>query len=273
VGIVKAKTQDAWSIADSEWVIEGYIDTNQVIWENNEAEAETAKDPKAAAKYFPFFVESNGHVGRARQTYKFVATAVTRRKDGPIYHAPLAHSFEYPAMMTFTNDAALFDVLNRQWPGLVADVNSLPCMMGPLGTVIQVRKRRGRDEDHIRDLIMQTMVTCTSLRMVVVVDEEVDIYDANEVMWAMITRADAGESVMIVPPGGSWSISRNRPISPSTPKYRIGFDCTVPVEAKAGFNRGEFPKVDLAKWFSAADIARMKAMQAEYARVLAEKRV
>ena len=92
-------------------------------------------------------------------------------------------------------------------------------------------------------------------------------------MWAMITRCDPGEAIMILPPSGSWSVNLVRPISPSTPKYRIGYDCTVPFAHKAQFNRGEFADVDLKKWFSEADIARVQAMQSEYAKVMAKQRV
>jgi len=265
VEIVKAKTQDAWSLADSEWVIEGYVDTSQVVWENEEGE----KNPK---DFQPFFPESMGHVGRARTTYKFVATAITRRQDNPIFYAPLAHSYEYLPMASMANEAAVFDVLSKQWPDLVVDVNHLPSMMGPMGMIIQIRKRRDRDERNIRDIMLLSFATCPSLRMVVLADDDVDIYDANDVLWAMVTRCDAGEAVMILPPSGSWSTTRVRPISPSTPKHRIGFDCTVPFASKVQFNRGGFAEVELTKWFSQEEIDRVRAMQSEYARVLAEKR-
>jgi len=266
VQIVKAKTVDAWAIAESEWVIEGYVDTSQVVWENEEGE-------KKPADFAPYFPESLGHVGRARQTYKFVATAVTHRKDNPIYYAPLAHSFEYPVTMSFAVDAAVYEILNRQWPGLIKDVNSLPSMMGPMGIVVQVRKARDRDERSIRDIIISAFMAANMMRMVVVVDEDVDIYNTDEVLWAIVTRCDFGEAVVELPPGGSWSTTKVRPFSPSTPKPRLGFDCTVPVTQKVNFQRGEFPKVDLSKWFTAEQITRVRAMQSEYARLLADKRV
>ncbi len=266
VEIVKAKTQDAWSLADAEWVIEGYIDTSQVVWENEAGET----NPK---DFQPFFPESMGHVGRARTTYKFVATAITRRADNPIFYAPLAHSYEYLPMASMANEAAIFETLSKQWPGLIVDVNHLPAMMGPLGMIIQLSKRRDRDERGIRNIILMCFAGNPSLRMVILVDDDVDIYDANDVLWAMITRCDPGEAMLVLPPSGSWSTNLVRPISPSTPKYRVGYDCTVPYASKAQFNRGEFAKVELEKWFSADDIARVRAMQSEYAKVMAEKRV
>lgn len=266
VEICGAKTVDAYAIANSEWVIEGYIDTSQVVWESEEGEKR--EDFSA-----PFFPESHGHLGRARTTYKFQATAITHRKDTPIFYAPLGHSFEYPYMVTFTNDAALYDLLNRQWPGLVTDVNALPSMMGLLGIVIQVKKQRRRDEEHIKDLILAAWAFCSNLRMVVVVDEDVDIYNANEIIWALNTRINAKEDLILMPPGASWAGIKGKTIGPTAPVWRMGFDATVPFEHKWQYWRGEFPKVDLGKWFSQDEIAKVRALQSEYAKLMAEKRV
>jgi len=266
VEICKAKTVDAYAIANSEWVIEGYIDTSQVVWESEEAEKK--KDFSA-----PFFPEGHGHLGRARSTYKFQATAITHRKDNPIYYSPLAHSFEYPYMTTLTNDAALYDLLNRQWPGLVIDVNAQVSMMGSTGIVIQVKKQRRRNEELIKNLILAAWAFCSVLRMVVVVDEDVDIYSADEVLWALITRVNADEDLILMPPGTSWAGTLGRTIGPTAPVWRMGFDATVPLEHKWQYWRGEFPEVDLGKWFTMDEITRVRALQSEYAKLLAEKRV
>lgn len=39
IDIVKAKTVDAYAIANSEWVIEGYIDSGEEVWETEEAKS------------------------------------------------------------------------------------------------------------------------------------------------------------------------------------------------------------------------------------------
>lgn len=266
VEICKAKTVDAYAIANSEWVIEGYIDTSQVVWESEEGE-------KRGDFSAPFFPEGHGHLGRARTTYKFQATAITHRKDSPILYAPVGHSFEIPNMATLINDAALCDLLNRQWPGLVIDVNVLPSMMGWLGVVIQVRKQRKRTEEHIKNLILTAWTFCSILRVVVVVDEDVDIYNADELIWALCTRVNVKDDLIVMPPGTSWAGTKGRTIGPTAPVWRMGFDATVPLEYKWQYWRGEFPEVELGKWFTRDEIARVRTLQSEYAKVLAEKRV
>ena len=265
VEICKAKTVDAYAIANSEWVIEGYIDTSQVVWESEEAEQK--KDFSA-----PFFPEGYGYLGRAHATYKFQATAITHRKDNPIYYAPLAHSFEYH-FETFINDAALYDLLNKQRPGLVIDLNIPPSMLGTLGLVIQIKKERRRDESYIKNLILLAWASCPSLRIVIVVDEDVDIYSAEDIMWALSTRVNAKDNLILMPPGVSWAGQQGEEIGPSAPTWRMGFDATVPLEHKWQYFRGEFPSVNLENWFTKDQIAKVRASQSEYARFFAERRV
>jgi 4-hydroxy-3-polyprenylbenzoate decarboxylase len=264
VELVKAKTQDALAVADSEWVIEGYIDTSKTVWESDEAEAK--KDFST-----PYFPESNGHIGRARMTYMFKVTGITHRKDNPIYYAPMARSYEYLNLPPLTNDAALMELLGRQYPGIVTDVNALPAMMGPNGMVVQVRKVRGRDEDHIRDMFLTVFSAMPYLKMVVMVDDDVDIYNSDDVMWAMVARCNPGEAITILPPSASWSVAKKG--QGNSGLYRIGYDCTVPLERRDWYPRGVLPKVDLSKWFTQEQIAAVRAKQSEYARFCAERRV
>ena len=266
VEIVKAKTVDACAIASSEWVIEGYVDTSQTVWESDEAEEK--KDFSS-----PFFPEYHGHEGRARNTYKFQATAITHRRDNPMFYVALAHSFEYIHMQAVTNYAALYEMFNRQWPGLVVDVNSLQAMKGWNGLVIQVHKRRRRDEEHITNLFMAAWAASSALRMVIIVDDDVDIYNAEEVLWALNSRVDPKTDLIMVPPGTRSAGQSGEVTSPVSPVWRMGFDATVPWDYRWQYWRGEFPKVDLEKWFTPKEIARVRAMQSDYARLIADKRV
>src|SRR5947199_211511 len=78
VELVRARTQDAWSIANAEYVVEGYIDTTQKVWESPLAEKDDAQ-----GKY-DFHPEWAGYMGKAYRTYKFQATASTHRADRPL---------------------------------------------------------------------------------------------------------------------------------------------------------------------------------------------
>ena len=73
------------------------------------------------------------------------------------------------------------------------------------------------------------------MKMVVVVDEDVDIYSEREVMWAMTTRTQPdrdfffvpGSFVCIIDPSGHTGRSRNEHGGLNT---RVGIDASRPVD-------------------------------------------
>jgi len=264
VDICKALTVDTYAVAEAEWVIEGYIDPSQIVWESDESE-------KVGDTTEPFFPEYHGHEGRAWRNYKFTATAITHRKDRPIFAAPNAHHFELCNMQSLVHMACLFDYLDRVSPGLVVDVNIPHSLKGFDGLVIQVKKRRRRDDDFIPNIIHAAFAASTTHRLVVIVDEDVDIYNADEILWAITERANEEENIVLSP-----LTARGRESRPTVvPRRwrRKAIDTTAPFAEKWVYWRGQYPKVNLEKWLSKEQIAKIRAQQSEYARVLADKAV
>src|SRR5213076_881264 len=68
------------------------------------------------------------------------------------------------------------------------------------------------------------------LKHVVVVDDDIDVFDAAEVEWAIATRVQGDKDVMIV------SNARAKPLDPSLPQgygvvptgAKVGIDATIP---------------------------------------------
>ena len=84
--------------------------------------------------------------------------------------------------------------------------------------------------------------------------KDVDIFDINDVMWAMTTRFQGDVDVITIPG------VRTHPLDPSNdPDYSSSiydhgiacktiFDGTVPYHLKDCFKRADFMDVDLSKW-------------------------
>lgn len=106
VEIAKGKTVDAWVIANAEWVIEGYVTSNRV-WEIEEAE-KIGKSHVA-----PFFPEWTGYLGRAGEGFKSQSTAITHRKEKPIFYDPLAHRFETKNLSSPFREACYYEQAER----------------------------------------------------------------------------------------------------------------------------------------------------------------
>lgn len=267
VEIIKAKTVDAYAIAESEWVIEGYFDP-EVVWETEEAER-LGKMGEA-----PFFPEWTGYLGRAFRFRKFRATAITHRKDRPIFFTPLARGYEGDFLITMLREACFYEVAERCMPGLVTDVNILRGLTINGGVVFKVKKRRAWDEGYQRNVLAAAMGASPGLRLAIAVDEDVDIYNADDVLWAVTTRVNPNTDILRGPYGGRGMLMM--------PMERMGglgggfegglaIDATVPFNERPQFERAKYPvdRIDLSKWFSKEDLAKACAMQDEYARVLA----
>ena len=120
------------------------------------------------------------------------------------------------------------------------------------------------------------------LRLAIAVDEDIDIYTMEDVMWALTTRLDARDGIQTVCPGGfgqtfqpaERSSAGSRDWTQTNIKFAGGmaFDATVPFQYKDAFERAryEMDVVDLEKFFSKEQLALARASQRGYAQWMAE---
>ncbi|HKZ85984.1 MAG TPA: UbiD family decarboxylase [Anaerolineae bacterium] len=263
VELVRARTVDAYAIARSEWVIEGYIVTNERVWETEEAE-ELGVQGKAM-----FHPEYAGYVGRAYRCRKFEVTAVTHRADKPYYYVPYFGNIW--AYLPFVS-ANYLELCERIAPGFALDATSMTGLITWGGVIIQVKKRRATDEGLQRNILTAAMGISRGLRLVVVVDEDVDIYQPESVLWAIATRVDPKSDVVIGGGGRGQAFvpSAAVPEGKGTFGTCLGVDATVPWSMKDQFARTRYPvdAVDFSKWFTAEEIRSMREHQSEYLRHL-----
>jgi UbiD family decarboxylase len=266
VDLVKARTVDAYAIANAEWVVEGYIDTKEKVWETDEAERIGEVKKRGMAP--PFFPEWQGYLGRAIKSYKLQVTAITHRKDRPTLFTPLARSLEHDHMTTPFREACFYELAERIEPGFVTDVHIMPGLAAHRSHVIfQVKKRRPRDEGVQKELIAAFLASDPLVQMVVAVDQDVDIYSAHDVLWAIITRCDADAGMLKSPSVRSAVYEGVYPSSKG-----VGFDATIPWSERDLFERAHYPSdtIDLRKWISEEQIKAAQALQSDYAKLLAK---
>jgi len=271
VEIVKARTVDAYSIAQAEFVVEGYIDTATNVWESEKA-AQAGK-----WKVAPYFPEYTGYLGGAVKTSKFQVTAITHRKDHPIFYSPLAHSFEGENLIRPFRAAAIYEWARRITdPAFIADVNILQGQKSSLGVVFQVSKTKPKFEGYQKTLLYNILTLPEGPQVGIAVDDDVDIYSAEDVIWAMTTRVNPETGIVR---GWGDRHQRGNPMEelsePSGMQGFYGIDATVPFDhpLKVVFKQGKYPidKIDLRKWLTDEQISSAQARQCEYARVIAER--
>jgi 4-hydroxy-3-polyprenylbenzoate decarboxylase len=172
-------------------------------------------------------------------------------------------------------DAAAFDIANRVCPGLVIGTNTLDCFKGAEGIVVQIRKRRRRDEGYQKNIILAMMAGLSSARWTVVVDEDINIYNADDVMWAMNTRVGPDDIIIVnnVRGQGVTPIEKTRGGAETIGLgAKFGFDATIPYSLKWRFKRAVHPEVDLKKWFTDDQINKARAKATPYIRYMQDIR-
>jgi 4-hydroxy-3-polyprenylbenzoate decarboxylase len=269
VRIVKARTVDAYAIADAEIVLEGYLEpTSQNVWESEQAE-KLGEQRQGETNYFPEWV---GYMGTAWKVRKLTVTAVTMCKN-PIYYTPLAAGLEYTCF-DLLREATFFEMAERIAPGICVDVNIPDYFKWGSGVIFQIRKERPQEEGFQRNILMAALADAPGMRMAIAVDEDVDIYNADDVMWAIESRVDPDRDIMKLPRGA-------RGIAAQPMEVRQGgiggweggmaFDATKPFKTAHYFTRPHYPidRIDLKRWFSKKQLEEINRMQTEYARSLA----
>ncbi len=239
VQIVKGVTVDEMAIARSEYTLEGYIMPNERIREDINTNT---------GKAMPEFPGYDGDANPALQVIK--VTAVTHRKDNPIMQSVIGPSEEHVSMAGLPTEASILSLTNKAIPGKVVNVYNPPAGGGKLMTIMQIHKDNPADEGIQRQAALLAFSAFKELKTVFLVDEDVDIFDMNDVVWTINTRFQADQDIMVLPG------MRNHPLDPSErPQYdpksirtrgmssKLVIDGTVPFDMKDQFERAQFMKV------------------------------
>ena len=113
------------------------------------------------------------------------------------------------------------------------------------------------------------------MRLVIIVDEDIDIYCTEDVFWAIMTRSNPDIDFVKGIGGATGTAAmpteRQEVRGQGGHTGTLGIDATVPIQEREHFSRSGYP-VDLVKleeWFEKSDIAEALSHQPEYAQVLA----
>jgi 4-hydroxy-3-polyprenylbenzoate decarboxylase len=114
-----------------------------------------------------------------------------------------------------------------------------------------VSRQSVHDEGRPRQAALVAFAAFSELKHVILVDDDVDIFDTNDVLWAMTTRYQGDVSTVLVPrvrchPLDPTQSPDSSPLLPAPgTSCKTVFDCTVPVGMRESFRRAQFKWVDL----------------------------
>jgi len=199
-------------VPDAEIVLEGYIG------------AETASEGP--------FVDITGTYDPVRQQPVVEFTRMYCKED-PIYHGILPAGDEHKLLMGAPYEPKIYRAV-----GEVTGVRNVLLTKGGAGylhAVVQIRKNTQGDA---RNAIMAAFAAHTSLKHVVVVDEDIDIYDPYDVEYAIATRVRGDTDIMVIPGVRGSSLDPMR-LADGT-NVKVGVDATIVMGREDEFKRAEW---------------------------------
>lgn len=242
VELAPCVTIDEKCIANAEYVIEGELLVGARVREDQNSN--TGK----AMPEFP------GYTGPANAELPVIKVKTVTHRVNPIMQTCIGPSEEHVSMAGIPTEASILDMVERAMPGRVQNVYAHSSGGGKFIAVIQFKKTVPSDEGRQRQAALLAFSAFPELKQVILVDEDVDIFDTNDVLWAMTTRMQADVDIVTIPgvrchpldpsndPACSWSI-RDHGIACKTI-----YDATVPFNQKARFQRAKFMEVDVKKF-------------------------
>ncbi|HIZ06460.1 MAG TPA: UbiD family decarboxylase [Candidatus Eubacterium avistercoris] len=229
------------AIANAEYVIEGELMPHDRVPEDRSS---------GTGKAMPEFP---GYTGPAPMVPIIKVKAVTHRKN-PILQTTIGPSEEHVHMAGLPTEASILSMVERAMPGRLLNVYAHSAGGGKYMAVLQFKKSMPSDEGRQRQAALLAFSAFPELKHVILVDEDVDPFDSNDVLWALNTRYQGNVDTIFIPG------VRCHPLDPSeTTAYDVNikdkgiscktiFDCTVPYNLKDQFTRSKFMEVDPKKW-------------------------
>ena len=213
--LVKCQTLDLEVPAESEIILEGYLKHEEV-----------EEGPFLDLTETPDFV---------RRQPVFEVQRITHRREA-IYQALLPGGLEHKLLMGVPREPTIWAEVNQVCECL--NVLITPGGASWLHAIVQIRKHHADDGGKA---IRAAFRGHGSLKHVVVVDEDVNIYDLHEVEWAIATRFQADQGLMTLSDQPSSSLDPSAIHAPGRKSRtsKMGLDATIPWYSPAGGLRSE----------------------------------
>lgn len=182
------------------------------------------------------FVDITGTYDKVRKQPVIRITSLKRRRN-PIFHALLPGGVEHKVLMGLPQEPRIYKGVRNTVP-TVRDVVLTEGGCSWLHAVISIEKRTEGDG---KNAILAALASHPSLKHVVVVDEDINIQDPKDVEYAIATRVQADEDVIIIK--GAKGSSLDPSIKEDKTTAKMGIDATISFKKnREDFIRAQLPE-------------------------------
>jgi UbiD family decarboxylase len=172
--LIKCKFVDAYAPADAELVLEGRISASKEVPEGP-------------------FVDITGTYDVQRKQ-PVVEVINVMHRENYVYQALLPSGMEHKLLMGLPFEAAIYEAVSKVVPKVHA-VNLSVGGCGWLHAIISIDKQLDGDA---KNALLAAFAAHPSLKHAVVVDSDIDVYNLAEVEWAIATRFQASEDLLVI---------------------------------------------------------------------------
>ncbi|RZT02316.1 UbiD family decarboxylase [Cuneatibacter caecimuris] len=244
VELCQCLTVNERAIANAEYVIEGEILPGVRVKEDQNSHTGYAMPE------FP------GYTGPASDQCRLIKVKAVTHRENPIMQTCIGPSEEHVSMAGIPTEASIYGMVEKAMPGRLKNVYCASAGGGKYMAVLQFQKLSASDEGRQRQAALLAFSAFSELKHIFLVDEDVDCFDMNDVLWAMNTRFQGDQDIITIPG------VRCHPLDPSNdPVYSASirdrgiacktvFDCTVPFALKDRFRRARFMETDPERWMN-----------------------
>jgi len=152
-------------------------------------------------------------------------------KKDPLYHAIFPAGFEHRLLQGLPQEPRIYNAVQNTVP----TVKNVVLTEGGccwLHAAVSIKKQTPGDGKNV---IMAALSAHPSLKHVVVVDEDVDIFNPEDLEYAMATRVKGDDDILIVPKARGSSL--DPAALPDGTTTKVGVDATKPLDKLKKFER------------------------------------
>jgi len=220
LSLTRCEKVDAYAPAEAELLLEGRISHKEEVKEGP-------------------FVDITGAYDAQRMQPVVEIVNVMHRVDY-VYEALLPGGPEHRLLMGMPREAAIYEAVSKVVPRVKA-INLSSGGSGWLHTVIAIEKQTDGDA---KNALLAAFAAHPSLKHAVAVDMDIDVFNPEEVEWAIATRFQADEDLVIIPN------ARGSTLDPSADQEnglttKLAIDATRPLNRpKENFEKAKTPTND-----------------------------
>jgi UbiD family decarboxylase len=170
------------------------------------------------------FGEFTGYASFRSTQNVFVAKRIRMRHDAIFQSVTAGMAKDHIVITCIAREGELLNTLKRNLPNVLA-VHVPHATCGAFMAIVQMKKTA---EGEPQMAVMATLGTELYTKYVIVVDEDVDIFNMDDVMWAVATRVQAQKDIFFIPNAKSAILDpTSDPVTFTVTK--MGIDATRPI--------------------------------------------